>query len=301
MASTLLVTGASGHLGRLVLEHLTTGYAVQGAKIIATSRSPEKLKDFAQRGVDVRQASFDDDIDALAKSFAGADRMLMISTDSFTGPLSRTKQHTRALEAANKAGVKHVIYTGVVDAKTSPLSLAEDHAATEVAIEKSAFANNHTILRNNFYAELLLVSLPPALASGQLFSAAGDGTIAYIARADCAKAAAHALASSFTGKRIVDVTGPEALAHKDIARIAAEVTSRPCTGVPVTVEQLADGMKKAGLPAALADMYAGIDVAVSQGALQRVGDGVKSLTGDAPQSVKNFLTVHASALSGGTK
>jgi NAD(P)H dehydrogenase (quinone) len=290
MASTLLVTGASGHLGRLVLEHLTTGGAAQGAKIIATSRSPEKLKDFAQRGVDVRQASFDDDIESLTKAFAGAERMLMISTDSFTGPLSRTKQHTRALEAAAKTGtIKHVIYTGVVDAKTSPLSLAEDHAATEVAIEKSAFAENHTILRNNFYTELLLGSVPAALASGQLFSAAGDGTIAYVARADCAKAAAHALASSFTGKRIVDVTGPEALSHADIARIATEVTGKPVAVVPVTVEQLAEGMKKAGLPAPIAEMYAGIDVAVAKGALQRVGDGVKSLTGQAPRSVKDFL------------
>lgn len=291
MASTLLVTGASGHLGRLVLEHLTSsaGAVAKGAKIIATSRTPEKLKDFAQRGVDVRRADFDDDVDTLAKAFAGAERMLMISTDSFTGPLSRTNQHTRALEAAKKAGVKHVIYTGVVDAKTSPLSLAEDHAATEVAIEKSAFAENHTILRNNFYAELLLGSLPAAIASGQLYSAAGDGTIAYVARADCARAAAHALASSFTGKRVVDVTGPEALSPHDIARIASEVTSKPIAVVPVSVEQLAEGMKKAGLPAPMADMFAGIDVAVSKGALQRVGDGVKSLTGQAPQSVKELL------------
>ena len=292
MASTLLVTGASGHLGRLVLEHLTTGGAAAGAKIIATSRSPEKLKDFAQRGVDVRQADFDDDVATLTKAFAGADRMLMISTDSLTGPLSRTKQHTRALEAAANAGVKHVIYTGVVDAKTSPLSLAEDHAATEVAIEKSAFADSHTILRNNFYAELLLGTLPPALASGQLFSAAGDGTIAYVARADCAKAAAHALASSFTGKRIADVTGPEALSHADVARIATEVTKKPVAVVPVSVEQLAEGMKKAGLPAPMADMFAGIDIGVGKGALQRVGDGVKSLTGQAPQSVKDFLTAN---------
>lgn len=289
--ATLLVTGASGHLGQLVLDFLTAPASpvAKGTKIIATSRSPEKLKQYAQRGVDVRKADFDDDIDALAKSFAGADRMLMISTDTFTGPLSRTKQHVRALQAAAKAGVKHVLYTGVVDAKTSPLGLAEDHAATEVEIEKSAFAKNHTILRNNFYAELLLGSLPAALASGQLFSAAKDGRIAYVARADCAKAAAHALASSFEGQRIIDVTGPEALSHADVARIAGEVSGKAVAVVPVSVEQLADGMKKAGLPAPLADLYAGIDVAVSKGALQRVGDGVKSLTGAPPQSVKDFL------------
>jgi NAD(P)H dehydrogenase (quinone) len=292
MASTLLVTGASGHLGRLVLDFLTgpKSPVAKGTKIIATSRSPDKLKEYAQRGVDVRKGDFDDDIDALAKTFAGAERMLMISTDSFTGPLSRTKQHTRALEAAAKTGtIKHVIYTGVVDAKTSPLGLAEDHAATEVAIENSAFSANHTILRNNFYAELLLGSLPPALASGQLYSAAGDGTIAYVARADCAKAAAHALASSFSGKRIVDVTGPDALSHKDVARLATELTGKPVAVVPVSVEQLAEGMKKAGLPPPVADLYAGIDVAVAKGALQRVGDGVRSLTGDAPQSVQDFL------------
>lgn len=289
--ATLLVTGASGHLGRLVLDILTApnGPAAKGTKIIATSRAPEKLKEYAQRGVDVRKGSFDDDADALAKTFAGADRMLLISTDSFAGPLSRAKQHTRALAAAKKAGIKHVVYTSIVDAKTSPLTaLAADHAATEVEIEKT-FANGHTILRNNFYAELLLGSLPPALASGQLYSAAGDGTIAYVARADCARAAAHALASSFDGARVVDVTGPDALSHKDIAQIASELKNKPVAVVPVSVEQLADGMKKAGLPPPMADLFAGVDVAVSKGALQRVGDGVRSLTGAPPQSVKDFL------------
>ncbi len=151
---TLLVTGASGHLGQRVIELLlesNTDY------VIAATRTPEKLAHLAERGVEVRKADFDDP-SSLTSAFAGVDRLLLISTDTLDGTDRQIVQHRNAVIAANQAGVKLVVYTSLFNpAPDSPIAIAPDHYATEQAL--SAISLNWTVLRNNVYTDYQLPSL----------------------------------------------------------------------------------------------------------------------------------------------
>jgi NAD(P)H dehydrogenase (quinone) len=281
----LLVTGASGHLGRRVIE-LLLETAV--GTIVATTRSPEKLADFSAQGVLVRQADFNDPA-SLSAAFAGVDRLLLISTDALGEPGLRLSQHRAAVKAAEEAGVSHVVYTSLVGpGPDSPVLFAPDHYGTEAALADSTL--DWTVLRNNIYAEVLLGSLGQAMQTGQLFSAAAQGETAYVTREDCARAAAAALASSFNGRRTLDITGPEALSQADLAALATQIAGKPITYVPLELEQLIQGMVGAGLPRPIAETYASIDTAIAQGQFAGVSNGVEKLTGTKPASVAEFLT-----------
>lgn len=288
---TLLVTGGSGHLGRRVLELLV---AAKASKLVTTTRTPEKLADLAARGVEVRQADFDDP-STLPAAFAGVDRLLLISTDSFTYPGQRIAQHKAAIAAAVAAGVKHVLYTSFVRTEPgNPAVVAGDHYATEQALVDSPL--DYTLLRNNFYSDGLLMSLSSAVALGQLFSASNGGKISYVTREDCARAAAAALAASTTGRHTLDITGPQALSDAEIAQIVNEVSGRPVQFVPLSAADKRNGMIGAGLPPQVADLLLSFDAAAAQGFLGDVSTAVADLTGVAPQSVREFLTVNRVAL-----
>ena len=289
----LLVTGASGHLGRRVIELLLEARA---GTIIAATRTPEKLADFSAQGVLVRQADFNDPA-SLSEAFAGVDRLLLISTDVLGEPGLRLRQHRAAIKAAQEAGVSHVVYTSLVGpGPDSPVLFAPDHYGTETALADSTL--DWTVLRNNIYAEILLGSLGQAMQTGQLFSAAAQGKTAYVTREDCARAAAAALTSSFNGRRTLDITGPEALSQADLAALATQIAGKPITYVPLELEQLIQGMVGAGLPQPIAETYASIDTAMAQGQFDVVSKGVEELTGTKPASVIEFLTAQlAVALS----
>jgi NAD(P)H dehydrogenase (quinone) len=287
---TLLVTGASGNLGRRVVELLLEANV---GTIVATTRTPEKLADFSAKGVIVRHADFDD-VSTLATAFAGVDRLLLISTDTVGVPGARIKQHQNAVQAAEAAGVSHVVYTSLINPVNTPVFLAPDHEATEAALTASKMG--WTVLRENIYTEMLLGSIGQALGSGQLFSAAGDGKAAYITREDCARAAAAALASSFSGQRTLDITGPEAVSQYNVAAIGAQVTGQPITYIPLELESLIQGMVEAGLPRPLAEGFATFDTAIAQGKFDEVTTTIEELTGRKPTSVIEFLTQHRDAL-----
>ncbi|MBJ6766079.1 SDR family oxidoreductase [Myxococcaceae bacterium JPH2] len=295
MRKPLLVTGAAGQLGRQVLELLL---AANAGPLIATTRDPEKLRDFQARGVTVRAADFDAP-DTLAQAFAGAERMLLISTDDLTRVGRRLTQHRNAVAAAVAAGVKHVVYTSLThpDA-SSPITFAGDHRGTEEALAKSPLG--YSVLRNNLYADLLLYTLPRALASGQLVSATGDGGVGFVTREDCARAAVAALTDGFEGRRVLDVTGPEVLTYAQVARLATELLGRPVTAVSVPREALEEGMKQAGLPPPLAAALASIDAGIAQGKTALVTDVVRQLTGRPAQDVRGFLTRNKATLLAST-
>lgn len=289
---TLLVTGGSGHLGRRVLELLL---AAKAGKLVTTTRTPEKLADLAACGVEVRQADFDNPA-TLSAAFAGVDRLLLISTDSFSYPGQRIEQHKAAIAAAVAAGVKHVLYTSFVRTEPgNPATVAPDHYATEQALIVSPL--DYTLLRNNLYTDNLLMSLPSAIAMGQLFSAGDGGKTAYVTREDCARAAAAALATT-TGRQTLDITGPQALSDAEIAQLATEISGRPVQFVPLSVADKRAGMIGAGLPPAVADLLLSFEAATAQGFVSDVSPAVTDLTGAAPQSVRDFLLAHRAVLRG---
>jgi NAD(P)H dehydrogenase (quinone) len=209
MTNTILITGASGQLGRRVTEHLLDSYHVPPQRLIATTRHPARLDDLARRGVTVRQADFNETM-SLEQAFAGADRILIISTDhlDLTGG-ARLKQQQAAVAAARNAGAGHLAYTSMLKPEPgSPILFASDHYGTEQALKASGLA--YTIFRNNAYHENLLLTLPSIVATGRWYSSAGEGRVAYAARDDMAAAIAGRLAADASESATFELTGPKA-------------------------------------------------------------------------------------------
>jgi NAD(P)H dehydrogenase (quinone) len=289
-----LVTGASGHLGQAVIHHLLTTYKIPANKIIATTREPKKLATLAAKGVQIRDANFDDEAQ-LTKAFAGATRLLLISTSAME-PGLRIKQHLNAVNAAEKAGVGHVVYTSMPNANKSAVLFAPDHAGTEAALAASKL-KGWTVLRNNWYMENLFFSIPQALKSGTQYSAAGQGKTAYIARDDLARAAAAVLASDKGGKATYTLSGAHEYTIDDIAKLVSGATAKPLNVVHVPVEGLLQGMIGAGLPEGMAHMFASFDTAIAQGDLSGNAGDYKALTGVEPQGFENWSKANAAALA----
>ena len=290
---TLAVSGASGQLGRRVVELLLQSNA---GHIVAATRTPEKLADLAAKGAEVRRVDFDDAA-SLAHGLAGVDRLLIVSTDAVGSPERRAQQHIAAIEAATKAGVKHIVYTSIVRAESGlPPAVAPSHYATEQALTKSPLS--WTVLRNSLYTDGFLQSLPYAVSTGQLHAATADGGVGYVTREDCARAAAAALASNDTARKTLNVTGPSVVTGTDLAKALSEVSGKIVTFVPITLDQKKAGLVAGGLPEFVADLLASFDDAIAQGLLEVKSDDVAHLTGSAGQSVKEFLTANRAALAG---
>lgn len=286
---TLFVAGAGGKLGRRVIELLRErGYT---GKIIAGTRDPSKLSGLS--GVEVRQADFSDPA-GFGAALAGVDRLLIVSTDVI-GEV-RIKLHTNAVAAAQAAGVKRIVYTSMPNPEPgSIIPMAADHYATEQAIKATGL--DYTILRNSWYTENLLGSLPAALASGKWYSASGEGLLSHVTREDTARAAAGALLADDAGSRVLTVTGPEAYTARQLAAIASDVLGRPIEVVDVTDEQYIAGLKHAGLPEGVAQLFDTFEIGQRQGVLSMVTDAVEQLWGEKPTSVRAFLTLSKAALT----
>ncbi len=289
-----LVTGASGHLGQAVINHLLTTYKVPANKIIATTRDVAKLSALAAKGVHMRDANFDDEAH-LVKAFAGATRLLLISTSAME-PGQRAKQHANAVNAAVKAGVGHVVYTSMPNPVGNAVLFAPDHEGTEKALADSKFGG-WTVLRNNWYFENLFFSMPQALASGTVYSAAAQGKTAFIARDDLARAAAATLASDKGGKATYTLSGAKEYTIDEIAKLVSAATAKPLHVVHVPVEGLVQGMIGAGLLEGIARMFASFDDATAKGSLSGTSADYKAITGADPQALEPWLKANAAALS----
>ncbi|TGN02330.1 SDR family oxidoreductase [Leptospira dzoumogneensis] len=288
ISETVLVTGASGHLGKIVLEELLK----RGQKkIIATTRKPESLEDFAKRGVIVRKASFDDPA-SLTSAFQGADRILIISTDDIG---NRLEGHSNAVDAAVKVGAKRVLYTSLTKANEVPVTFAFEHEGTEEKIKQSGLA--YTILRNNLYSDYLIPKLQHSIASGSLYGSGGEGSCAYISRTDCAKAAAAALLSSGSGNQILEISGPKAWTYPELAKFISELTGVSVSYVDLPAEELSKALVGAGVPKPMADALASFDVSIREGYLKDVNTLVKDLIGESLQDVTDLLKENRSVLT----
>lgn len=297
MTETLLVTGASGQLGRGVIRYLLDTHKIPPARIIATTRNPQSLADLAASGVVVRAADFNDAA-SLETAFKGADKVLIISTgdlDLKSG--RRLKQHENAVAAAKNAGVSHLLYTSMPNPEpVSPVLFADDHYSTEQAIKGSGLP--YTIFRNGWYQENLFLALPHAIASGRWYTSAGEGRIAHGARDDMAAAIAAGLASGSTDSMTYTLTGPHAYTTAEIAALVSEVTGKPLEVIQVPDEALTEGVKAAGVPEDFADVVVSFDVNTRSGRIAMVTDAIETLSGRKPQTLKQFLEANKAALAG---
>lgn len=290
----LFVTGASGHLGRATLRHLLETQKIAPSDIVAGSRDPSKLAEFSELGVETRKADFDDR-DGLVQAFTGIDRLLIVSTDELATPGKRLKQHRNAIEAAVAASVGHVVYTSMPNPDRSLVTFAPDHLGTEQAIKASGLPS--TILRNAWYADNHLMAMPHNLQAGSWYTAMGDGRVSNISRDDCARAAAAALAKPPAGNATLTLTGPESCTASEIAAIVSAVAGKPLQVVPVSDEQLAEGMTAAGLPDFVVAMLVSADANIRAGNFDLVTNDFQALTGATPQSLKAFFEDHRAALA----
>ena len=295
MSNTLLVTGAAGQLGQRVIHHLLETQKVAPGSIVAATRDPAKLSALAAKGVVVRKADFDDAA-TLDAAFAGVDRLLVISTDALDTPGKRLAQHSVAIAAAKKAGVKHILYTSMCSPDKSLVTFAPDHLGTENAIKASGLG--YTILRNAWYIDNFLMSLPHNLSTGQWYTSTGGGRVAYISREDCGRAIAAALASDTTASAIYSLTGDVATSIEDVAATVTSVVGKPLAVVQVSDEQLTGGLSGAGLPKFLVDMLVSADANIRAGNFDLVTGDFKALTGREPESLKAFFEEHKAALAG---
>lgn len=281
----ILVAGAGGRLGRMILDQLVQS---GNNEIIASSRSPEKLTAYSQQGVDVRFADFNSP-PSLKQAFANVDRMLLISTDDlFSG--HRVQQHKNAIEAAVAAKVRHIIYTSMPEPeKSKAVPFSPDHVATEKALLESGLTS--TILRVAWYAEnpLELGLLSAVMRTGNWFTSAGAGKIAYIPRYDVARAAAAVLSRSDETNRIYNITGVQSHTPEELAASLAVATGKPIQVRQVDDETLKRELIASGVAAMLAPMLTSTDANTREGHFDLVTTAVEELTGDPPVSFEHFL------------
>ncbi len=288
----LLLTGVGGHLGQLVAERLID--ADPTAPLAGTSRHPERLDSLILRGMSLRRADFDDP-NSLSSAFAGARRMLLISTGAANAGPRRVRQHTEAIQAAWRAGIGHIAYTSFLEADASPLrALAEDHARTEHVLAQGQAG--FTILRHALYMEMLLTTLPPAIASGRLLSSNARAGVAYIARDDCASADAAALRDGFEGRRTLHITGGQAVTTAELVRQVNETLGTRIVHVEASRQEVAAHLVACGMPPPMAQLLAAMDEGLGQGAMARVSDDFEQLTRSRPTGIEAFLRRHRDVL-----
>ena len=255
----IVITGASGQLGRLVIQSLLT--KVPASSIVAAVRNPQKASDLAALGVQVRRADYTDSA-SLDAAFQGAEKVLLISSSEVG---QRLAQHRNAIDAARRAGVSLLAYTSLLHADTSPLGLAGEHVATEACLAQAGVP--FVLLRNGWYTENYLASIPPALQHGAFIGSAGEGRIASAARADYAEAAAVVLTTPGQSGKVYELAGDEAYT---LAGFAAELSRQSGKAIPYVDLPESDykaALVGAGLPEPIAGLLADSDTGASKGGL----------------------------------
>jgi NAD(P)H dehydrogenase (quinone) len=286
---SIVVTGATGHLGRLVVEALLDR-GVPGGQIVATGRRTETLADLAERGVVVRRADFDDPA-SLREAFTGAERLLLVSGSE---PGRRIEQHGNAIEAAKAAGVRHIAYTSIVRADTSSLLLAADHRGTEELLAASGVP--HTLLRNAWYFENYTPQLPVYLEHG-IVGSVGTARISAAARADYAEAAAAVLTGEGHEGAIYELGGAS-FTMAELAEVVSTATGRTVTYTDLPVEQYAQVLVAAGLPEPVAAVFADGDRGAAAGELLVDGSDLEKLIERTPTPLADVVTAAAAQLRG---
>jgi len=286
----ILVTGASGTLGKRVVEYLL---ADGRHHVVAGSRTPEKLGDLVAAGATACKLDLDD-AETVAAAFTGIDRLLLVATDSISLPGQRLWQHKNAISAAVKAGIAHIAYTSMLSPEPPQVFFyAGDHYGTELALKSSGLT--WTILRNGLFSEITYPMLQKAVETGRWVTAAGDGRVPYVARDDCAAAAAAVLTNGSGVNTTFNLTGPDALSVYDLASTTSKVFATPITVWQVSTKEKVDFLTTCGFSAAFAPIVAISDLNTALGRSGEVTTDVEFLTGRQPSTFEAVLAASKAA------
>jgi NAD(P)H dehydrogenase (quinone) len=278
----ITVTGASGKLGRLVVTGLLDA-GVPAEEVVALVRTPEKVADLAERGVQVRQADYDD-AGAVEKAIAGTDRLLLISGSELG---KRVEQHGTVLRAAQAAGVELVAYTSGPKAETSALAVAPDHLATERRIAELGLPG--AVLRNNWYFENYDAAITRAAETGEVVGSADGGRIAAATRADFAAGAVAVLTAPEPAPGVYELGGDEAWTLADLAAAVGTATGKDVVYRDLSAEEHARALEAAGLPAGAVQFVVGTDQAIAHGALDTGSRQLSQLIGRPTTTLAEYV------------
>ncbi|MEX1166349.1 MAG: SDR family oxidoreductase [Hydrogenophaga sp.] len=267
----IAITGATGQLGRLVIQQLLK--SVPAAQIVACVRSLDKAADLAELGVHVRCADYAQPA-TLEAAFQGVSKLLLISSSEVG---QRAPQHAAVIAAAQKAGVTLLAYTSLLRADSSPLGLAAEHVVTEAMLRASGLP--HVLLRNGWYTENYTASVPAALQYGAVLGSAKEGRIASATRADYAAAAATVLTQEGQVGKVYELAGDTAYTLSDLAAEIAKQSGKPVVYSDMPQSAYAAALVQVGLPEGFAALLADSDVGASQGALFDDGNQLSQLIG----------------------
>jgi NAD(P)H dehydrogenase (quinone) len=257
---SIVITGATGHLGQHAVQALLDR-GVPAGDIVATGRNSAALDRFAAAGVQVRRADYDDPA-SLKEAFAGAEKLLLISSSEIG---QRVAQHQNALNAALDAGVELLAYTSIPKADTSTVILAAEHKATEEIIR--TYGIPAVLLRNSWYLENYTAQIPTVLQAGAVVGAAADGRVSAATRADYAEAAVATLLNDGHAGKTYELGGDEAFTMSDYAAALSELSGRRIPYKDLPVEEYTSLLEGFGLPRVHAEVYADSDAAVARGEL----------------------------------
>ncbi|MCF6401780.1 SDR family oxidoreductase [Chitinophaga filiformis] len=282
----ILVTGVTGHLGRIVLDKLLGKVPASSVKVLV--RDEAKAGPFKQLGVEVAIGSYDDK-SSLVNAFKDVDKLYFISGNDVA---KRGPQHENVVGAAVEAKVGHVVYTSFQrknETSTSPIYfVASTHLLTEDLLKSSGL--KYTILKHAIYTEMIPIFAGDKIfETGVIFQPAGDGKSALVLRSDLAEAAVAVLTGEGHENRSYELTGPEAVSYADIAAKISAITGKNVSYVSPTPEVFAAELAKVGVPSEYIGLFAGFSVATKEGEFANVSTDLEKLIGRKGGSVGEYL------------
>ncbi|EOV9546958.1 SDR family oxidoreductase [Cronobacter sakazakii] len=277
----IAITGATGQLGQRVIDTLLNTVAAQ--EIVAIVRNPAKAAALSAKGVQVRAADYNDAA-ALTAALAGVEKVLLISSSEVG---QRATQHRNVIDAAKTAGVKLIAYTSLLHADRSPLGLADEHVATEKMLADAGIP--YVLLRNGWYTENYLASVPPALEHGVFIGSVGDGKIASASRQDYAEAAAKVLTLDNQAGRVYELAGDHAWTLRDLTALLSKETGKTVAYQNLSEADFAAALTGAGLPEGFAKLLADSDIGASKGGLFDDSRQLSALIGRPTTSLEASL------------
>jgi NAD(P)H dehydrogenase (quinone) len=278
----IAVTGATGHLGRLVVSGLLDA-GVPADEVIAVVRAAERASDLAERGVHVREAAYTEPA-ALESALEGVDRLLLVSGNEVG---QRVEQHGNVLRAAQATGVELVLYTSAPKADDTPLPLAPEHLATERLIAEVGIPA--VVLRNNWYFENYDEQIGRAAQTGELVGSAGEGRVAAATRADFAAATVVVLTAAEATPGVVELGGDQAWTLSELAAAVAAEVDREVTYRDLSPEEHVRTLVAAGLPEGTAQFVAALDQSIGQGALDTGSTALSGLIGRPTTTLAEYV------------
>lgn len=283
--SKILVTGATGGLGKAVVENLLK--TINPSDLAVLARDPAKAADLQAQGVTVKQGDYND-YASLVAAFQGVDKLFLVSSNDVP---NRVPQHTNAVNAAKEAGVQHVVYTSfqrkTEDGSSAAWFIAEAHLATEKLLKESGLT--YTILKNALYLDVLPLFMGPVLETNTIYLPAGEGRVPYASRADMGAAGAAVLTSSGHENQSYNISNDASYSFHNIAKILSDLSGKTIQYVSPDAEAFNSALAAAGVPAEAIHMTAGFCVAMAQGEFDFPATDLQKLLGRQPETAEQFL------------